>query len=49
MARSPSKHVYTHRQTFLHFYRMRERDLTYFVLVLGIMDVQACTSVYIHD
>jgi hypothetical protein len=98
MARSPSIHVYTHRPHCLHFYRMRELDLNYFVfapythprccpmrgksvpraqkcparpqtactciarifsiaavdltsfvLVLGIMDVQPCTSVYIHD
>jgi uncharacterized membrane protein len=31
MARSPSIHVYTHRRDFLHFCRMRERDLNLFV------------------
>jgi hypothetical protein len=31
MARSPSNHVYTHRRNFLHFYRMRELDLNYFI------------------
>jgi hypothetical protein len=49
MACSFSNYVYTHRRNFLHFCRKRELDLTHFVLVLGIMDVQACTSVYILD
>jgi hypothetical protein len=31
MARSPSIHVYTHRRNFLHFCRMRELVLNYFV------------------
>jgi hypothetical protein len=31
MARSPSKYVYTHRRNCLHFGRMRELDLNYFV------------------
>jgi hypothetical protein len=31
MVCSPSIYVYTHRPDFLHFYRMRELDLNYFV------------------
>jgi hypothetical protein len=49
MACTFSHRVYMHRPHFRHRCCTGEIDLTDFVLVLGIMDVHPCTSVYIHD